>query len=111
MTDARDRIRRLLVTVNGEERAAIKANAKAAGLSVSAYLRAVGLGYEVRSVLDHQHVLEVIRARGDLGRVGGLLKLWLSERADEGAAASDVRRVLERLEGAIEDVRSKVLDL
>lgn len=111
MSSPRDRINRLKVAVSEEERAVITANAKAAGLTVSAYLRAVGLGYEVRSVLDHQHVLEVIRARGDLGRVGGLLKLWLSERADEGAAAPDVRRVLERLEGAIEDVRSKVLDL
>ena len=111
MSSPRDRINRLKVAVSEEERAVITANAKAAGLTVSAYLRAVGLGYEVRSVLDHQHVLEVIRARGDLGRVGGLLKLWLSERADEGAAAPDIRRVLERLEGAIEDVRSKVLDL
>lgn len=108
---ARERNRPLRVVVSVDERRAIQENAKAAGLTVSAYLRAVGLGYEVRSVLDHQHVLEVIRARGDLGRVGGLLKLWLSERADEGAAAPDVRRVLERLEGAIEDVRSKVLDL
>jgi hypothetical protein len=31
------------------ERAAIEANAKAAGLSLSTYLRRVGMGYEIRS--------------------------------------------------------------
>jgi len=111
MSSVRDRINRLKVAVSEEERAVIIANAKAAGLSASAYLRAVGLGYEVRSVLDHEHVAEVTRARGDLGRVGGLLKLWLSERTGEGAAVEDVRALLEQIEAAQLEVREKVRSL
>lgn len=69
---------RLRVTATEEEQSAIKAQAKAAGLSVSAYLRNVGMGYPIRSILDHERVKELVRVNADLGRLGGLLKLWLS---------------------------------
>lgn len=62
-----------------EERAAIEANAKAAGLSTSAYLLAVGQGYRVQGVTDFENVRELVRVNGDLGRLGGLLKLWLTD--------------------------------
>lgn len=64
-----------------DERAAIEANAEAAGLSVSAYLLAVGQGYQVRGVTDFENVRELMRVNGDLGRLGGLLKLWLTDDA------------------------------
>lgn len=111
MTKARDRVRRLLVTVNEDERAAIKAHAKASNLSVSAYLRALGLGHEPRSTIDHEAVSEVVKAHGGLAKIGGLLKLWLSERSGEGAAVAEVRAVLHGVEAAVEDVRQKVREL
>lgn len=108
MSKTRDRINRFKVAVSTDERAAIAANAKAAGMSISAYLRALGLGHEVRSVLDHEHVMEVMRARGDLGRVGGLLKLWLTERPGEGASVAEVRAILDQIDAAQAEVREKV---
>jgi hypothetical protein len=48
-------------------------------MSVSAYLLNVGLGYQVRGILDNKRVEELARINGDLGRLGGLLKLWLSD--------------------------------
>lgn len=62
-----------------EERAEIEANAKRAGVSVAHYLREVGQGYQVKGVMDYQYVRELVRVNGDLGRLGGLLKLWLSD--------------------------------
>ena len=62
-----------------EERAAIEANAQAAGLSTSAFLLAVGQGYAVQGVTDYENVRELVRVNGDLGRLGGLLKLWLTD--------------------------------
>ena len=62
-----------------EERAVIEENAKMAGFSVARYLREVGMGYQIRGVLDYQHVRELVRVNGDLGRLGGLLKLWLTD--------------------------------
>lgn len=55
-----------------EERKQIEANAKAAGLSMSAYLLNVGMGYQVTGIVDYQHVRELARINGDLGRLGGL---------------------------------------
>lgn len=62
-----------------EERAEIEANAKRAGISVAHYLREVGQGYQVKGVMDYQYVRELVRVNGDLGRLGGLLKLWLTD--------------------------------
>lgn len=61
-----------------EERELIEANAKMAGISVARYLRDVGQGYQVKGVMDYHYVRELARVNGDLGRLGGLLKLWLS---------------------------------
>jgi hypothetical protein len=47
-------------------------------MSVARFLREVGQGYRVKSVVDYQQVRELARINGDLGRLGGLLKLWLS---------------------------------
>lgn len=62
-----------------EERAEIEANAKRAGISVAHYLREIGQGYQVKGVMDYQYVRELVRVNGDLGRLGGLLKLWLTD--------------------------------
>lgn len=70
--------RHLRVPVLPDEELAIKANAAQAGLSIAAYLRRLGLGYPCHSSLDKQHVLELSKINADLGRLGGLLKLWLT---------------------------------
>jgi hypothetical protein len=69
--------RHLRVPVLPDEEAQIKQLAASTGLSVAAYLRNVGMGYQVRGILDNKRVEELARINGDLGRLGGLLKLWL----------------------------------
>jgi hypothetical protein len=66
------------VWVLPEEKAAIAEKAKAAGLSQSAYLRNVGLGTPVTGVADQEAVMELVKINADLGRLGGLLKMWLT---------------------------------
>ena len=61
-----------------EERQQIEANARAAGLSIAQYSREVGKGYRITGVMDYEKVLELARINGDLGWLGGLLKLWLT---------------------------------
>jgi len=70
--------RQLRVPVLPQEEASIKRMAAATGLPVAAYLRNLGLGYQVPGVLDNKRVEELARINGDLGRLGGLLKLWLT---------------------------------
>jgi len=89
------------------ERAEIQKQAAAAGLSVSAYLLKVGLGYQVRGVLDHKAIEELVRINGDLGRLGGLLKLWLTDdpRTLHYGEAT-IRALLARIEGTQELMRA-----
>lgn len=68
----------LRVPVLAHEKIAIVRQADAAGLTIAAYLRNVGLGYEIHGVLDYRCVEDMARVNGDLGRMGGLLKLWLT---------------------------------
>ncbi|ECZ2944989.1 conjugal transfer transcriptional regulator TraJ [Salmonella enterica] len=74
----RKRRRHLRVPVFPEEAASIEENAKRAGMSVARYLREVGQGYQITGIVDYEHVRELARINGDLGRLGGLLKLWLT---------------------------------
>lgn len=103
----RPRGRRIDVWVTPEEDADIADLAAQAGMSKSAYLRAVGLNQPVRSVLDLKAVADLAKVNGDLGRVAGLLKLWLAEKRGQGARPVDV-------EGMMKDFRqlqAQVLDL
>jgi len=105
---ARDRINHLQVIVNDAERAEIKARAAAASLSVSAYLRAAGMGATFRSAAaNHEQVAALAKVNADQGRLGGLLKLWLSERQGQGAQVRDVRALL----GRIEDMQGKLAEV
>ncbi|MCV5003580.1 CopG family transcriptional regulator, partial [Escherichia coli] len=65
-----------------------------AGLSLSAYLLAAGLNHPIRSVLDLRAVAELGKVNGDLGRVAGLLKLWLAEKRGQGARPVDVEAMM-----------------
>jgi hypothetical protein len=88
-----------------EERAQLLANARAAGKSASTYLLNVGLGYPVPGLLDQRRVEELLRVNGDLGRLGGLLKLWLTN--DERTAAfgeSTIRALLAKIEATQEEL-------
>ena len=70
---------RLTVYCLPEEKVRIEANAAAAGKSTSSFLLAVGQGYEITGIVDAEQVREMARINGDLGRLGGLLKLWLTD--------------------------------
>lgn len=87
-----------------EERAKIKENASAVGLPVSSYLLNVGIGYEIKSTLDSKLVGDLVKVNADLGRLGGLLKLWLTDdkklaAAGGGLTEGAVRLLLRRIEG------------
>jgi hypothetical protein len=90
-----------------EEKAQIAENAKAAGLSLSTFLLRVGAGFEVRTVLDYQRIEELARINGDLGRLGGLLKLWLTnDERLRGVRAEELRTLLSRIERNQEAMRT-----
>ncbi|MDP8771907.1 conjugal transfer transcriptional regulator TraJ [Serratia marcescens] len=90
-----------------EEKSAIENNAKTTGLSTATFLRKVGLGYEVKGIVDLEQVQEMAKVNGDLGRLGGLLKLWL---ANDPRTDGIDPKLLTRLVDNIEDTRSDLRD-
>ncbi|HAT9646583.1 TPA: conjugal transfer transcriptional regulator TraJ [Legionella pneumophila] len=83
--------RHLRVPVLPSEEIQIKANAATAGLSIAEYLRRISLGYQIQSSVDKDYVLQLAKINGDLGRLGGLLKLWLTQ--DKRVAHFDLHTV------------------
>jgi hypothetical protein len=66
------------VWVTPEEKASIAAKADAHCLSSSGYLRRLGLALPVESTIDQRAILDLVRSNADLGRFGGLIKMWLT---------------------------------
>lgn len=97
-SNKRKRTRGVHVRLLPDEEVVVIANASNAGLSAAGLMRALATGYQPKSVLDHKHIIELIRLRGDLGRVGGLLKWWLSE---DQSLSSRRRREVNRLRDTI----------
>ena len=96
-----------------DEKALIEGIARDAGLSASSYLRVIGLGYKPRSVVDLAQVRRLTAINGDLGRMGGLLKLWLTDdqKLDEfgdEAMRRIVRGLLSKIEGTQQLMRETI---
>ncbi len=92
-----------------DERVQLQANAAAARMSVSNYMLHVGLGYRVRAVQDHRYVAELIRVNSDLGRLGGLFKLWLTnEERTAMVGESKIRAMLGKVEATQDELRSVI---
>ncbi len=84
-----------------DEKQTIEQQGRSTGLSKSAYLLRVGMGYPIRSIVDHHQVEELVKINGDLGRLGGLLKLWLSKDTPiAGIEARTVRETLKKIDQA-----------
>ncbi len=98
--DIREQNKALKVLVTPAERAEIAKRAGAVRLPVSSYLRELGLGYRPKSTLDQEAVLALLKVNADQGRLGGLLKLWLTTRAGDGAPVGSVRALLHKIETA-----------
>ena len=99
----------LRVPVFPDEKNLIEEQAQRAGMSVARFLREVGQGYRIGGVVDYEQVRELARINGDLGRLGGLLKLWLTndERTAQFGEAT-IRAVLSRIE-ATQDQMGQVM--
>ena len=85
------------VRVSADERAAIRDSAQAHSLAPSALMRDLALRHRPKITIDQQAIHELARLRGDLGRLGGLLRMWLSDTDRTGFGQHlDVPEILER---------------
>mgnify|MGYP002751653116 FL=1 len=86
------------IRLTEEEKKEIERKADACCLTRSQYIRQTALGIVPRSKLDHQAVHALAKLNGDIGRVGGLLKLWLTRNEDADLHHSlDVREIVKEI--------------
>lgn len=67
-------------------------------------MRLVRQGYRVTSIFDYQQVQELAKINGDLGRLGGLLKLWLTD--DAKLFPYDMTAMSKAIVGMLDEIRA-----
>lgn len=88
-----------------EEKDLIKINAENAGMTMSTFLLTIGQGYEAKSIVDYERVRELAKISGDLGRLGGLLKWWLTDDERTANFSRDtILRLLERIDSTQDEM-------
>lgn len=90
------------VYANPDEKRDIQELAKAHGLSNSEYLRNVGLGIPIVNILDKAKIADLAKLNADQGRLGGLLKLWLTN--DEKLARYDQAKLINTIGKALDSI-------
>ena len=99
----------IAVWVTKEEHQIIKSKAHYSALSTSSYLRMLGMNYRLKSKIDAIAVDELVKAKADLGRIGGLFKLWLVHH-DNGKANLGSKSYSE-VETIVDELESKQIEL
>jgi len=99
---------RIDVWVSEPERAEIINRAACAGLSHSSFLRSLALNSPVTSVIDKGAIDHLLSVNGDLGRVAGLLKLWLATKRGEGAKPSDVDAMMNEFRSVQKEIKQVI---
>lgn len=99
--------RHLRVPVLPNEESTIKLKAAEAGLSVASYLRRLGLDHTLSSAVNKDSILELSKINADLGRLGGLLKLWLT---NDERVSHFTNKTINTLLARIADTQGEMLD-
>ena len=101
------------VRCSPEEKASLQARADAFGISMGELCRETIFGTRPKSKTDQSAVAELLATRADLGRLGGLLKGWLSGvfPAAPLPQHDQVRALLQDVEAAQKKVLAAVTTL
>ena len=81
----------------------ISEKAKNVGLTKSEYLRNLGMNYPLKSIIDQQALSELIKTKADLGRLGGLFKLWLADNTVDKFDFSD-KRTYKNIDDLVDEI-------
>ncbi len=97
--------KRLPVYLTDEEYAEISASAARAGISCSKFARLVCTGTPVPTLEHKQAVQEIIKARADLGRLGGLLKQAIAADGDKII----IQRLLREVDAGMRELKAAAM--
>lgn len=95
------------VRMTPEEAAEIESKASAFGVSVPQYLRDCAMDRPLRSKVEYLAVQALARANADQGRLGGILKKWLTGDWKEAHGYNqDIKRLLADIEQTQKTLRA-----
>lgn len=97
------KMKTITIKVNKYEFETITDKAKSHGLNTSTYLRNLSMNYPVKSMVDRQAISALLKTNGDLGKLGGLFKLWLSKNAEDKESFSD-QRTYENIDALVDEI-------
>ena len=97
---------RITVYLSPEEHSRISESAARAGISLSTFAKRVCIGMPVPSLEYKQAVQDILKARADLGRLGGLLK---SALADGRGPEHELRRLLREIEAGQRELKAAAM--
>ena len=111
-SESRQKTKLIQVRATPAEKDGLKNRADAFGVSVGELCRRVIFNSKPKSKVDQNAIAELAATRADLGRLGGLLKGWLSGVFPQGEPVpqthAEVVSLLRKIESAQKDVQSAV---
>ncbi len=114
-SESRQRTMQIKVRVTPDELEAITRNAAGCSLTVPEFLRRLGRGHVPKSTFDLRTALDLCKAAGDLGRLGGLLKQWMGMKQSggipDGIPVSAIDEVFRQIRTGASELKEKVLAL
>jgi hypothetical protein len=94
--------------VTPEEYAEITEVARKNSQSTSNFIKCACLGTPIKSKIDQKIVLDLLKLAADLGRIGGLLKLGLSEQKLDRIIGNNlldsIRELKEKIEVKVDEL-------
>lgn len=107
-SEVRKRQAHIMIRVTEEEKEQIHLKAKMTGHPhhTGTFIRKAVLNYPLRSVVDEYAVNQLLQAKADLGRLGGLFKLWLTKNQDDRVLKLG-NRTFENVEVLVQEIEKK----
>ena len=96
---------RITVYLSPEEHAQISEFAARAGISLSTFAKRVCTGIPVPTLEHKQAVQDIIKARADLGRLGGLLKQAIAADGDKHT----LYRLLREIDAGMRELKAAAM--
>jgi predicted aconitase len=109
-SESRQKTKLIQVRATPEEREKLKARADTFGVSVGELCRQSIFGAKLKSRTDQEAIEELAATRADLGRLGGLLKGWLSGSFPNGVPSSKAHADVIELLRAIRSAQIRVVE-
>lgn len=85
------RMKTITIKVNQSEYESVFKKAESHGISTSTYLRNLGMNYPIKTIIDEKAAASLLKVNSDLGRLGGLFKMWMNRNSEDKENFSDQR--------------------